>query len=125
MFLAKREPQPDPVPPAPVVPPVAAQTAAPPTVVDMPRRTDASSIVTSSLKAVVSAVAATKRSARVLAWSGVEMRTMSAPATAQRCTCSMVAATSVVSVLVIVCTEIGASPPTSTRPTRICRDGRR
>ncbi len=50
---------------------------------------------------------------------------MSAPATAQRCTCSMVAATSVVSVFVIVWTEIGASPPTSTLPTRICRDGRR
>ena len=34
----------------------------------------------------------------------------------------MVAFTSVVSVLVMVCTEIGASPPTRTLPTRICRD---
>ncbi|NJM85386.1 MAG: hypothetical protein HC839_04330 [Leptolyngbyaceae cyanobacterium RM2_2_21] len=39
----------------------------------------------------------------------------------QRRIWSMVPATSVVSVLVIVCTEIGASPPTSTRPTRIWR----
>ena len=51
--------------------------------------------------------------------SGVEIRTMSAPATAQRCTCSIVAATSVVSVLVMVWTEIGASPPTATFPTMI------
>ncbi len=62
---------------------------------------------------------------RVLSSSGVETRTISAPATAQRWICSIVAATSVVSVLVIVCTEIGASPPTSTLPTRICRDSRR
>jgi hypothetical protein len=54
--------------------------------------------------------------------SGVDTRTISAPATAQRWICSMVAATSVVSVLVIVCTEIGASPPTSTLPTLICRE---
>jgi hypothetical protein len=37
----------------------------------------------------------------------------------------MVPATSVVSVLVIVCTVIGASPPTGTRPTWIFRDTRR
>ncbi len=64
-------------------------------------------------------------SARVLSSSGVEMRTMSAPAMAQRCTCSMVAAMSVVSVLVMVCTLIGASPPTRTLPTLIWRDLRR
>ena len=33
--------------------------------------------------------------------------------------------TSVVSVLVMVCTEIGASPPTGTEPTMICRHLRR
>ena len=37
----------------------------------------------------------------------------------------MVAATSVVSVLVIVCTLIGASPPTGTAPTWMRRDLRR
>ena len=39
---------------------------------------------------------------------------MSAPASAQASTCATVALTSVVSVLVIVCTLIGASPPTGT-----------
>jgi hypothetical protein len=53
------------------------------------------------------------------------MRTMSAPASAQACTCSTVAFTSVVSVLVIVCTVIGASPPTGTGPTWIWRVLRR
>jgi hypothetical protein len=42
-----------------------------------------------------------------------------------RRTCATVAATSVVSVLVIVWTEIGASPPTGTLPTMIWRDLRR
>jgi hypothetical protein len=37
----------------------------------------------------------------------------------------MVAWTSLVTVLVIDCTEIGASPPTGTDPTWICRDLRR
>ncbi len=37
----------------------------------------------------------------------------------------MVAPASAVSVLVMVCTVIGASPPTSTEPTRILRDTRR
>ena len=50
---------------------------------------------------------------------------MSAPASAQACTCATVAATSVVSVFVIVCTLIGAPPPTGTAPTWICRDVRR
>lgn len=36
-----------------------------------------------------------------------------------------VAATSVVGVLVIDCTLIGASPPTATLPTKILRQGRR
>ena len=47
---------------------------------------------------------------------------MSAPASAQACTWAIVAATSVVSVLVIVCTLIGASPPTGTGPTWMRRD---
>ena len=50
---------------------------------------------------------------------------MSAPASAQACTCATVAATSVVSVFVIVCTLIGASPPTGTGPTWMRRDRRR
>jgi len=58
-------------------------------------------------------------SAFELASSGTEIRTISAPASAAACTCSIVAFTSVVSVLVIVCTEIGASPPTGTLPTMI------
>ncbi len=37
----------------------------------------------------------------------------------------MVAGASAVMVFVIVCTEIGASPPTGTLPTMICRDLRR
>jgi hypothetical protein len=53
------------------------------------------------------------------------MRTMSAPASAQACTCATVAFTSVVSVLVMVCTVIGASPPTATGPTWIWRVLRR
>jgi hypothetical protein len=48
-----------------------------------------------------------------------------APASAQAWTWAMVAWASEVSVLVIVCTVIGASPPTSTGPTRILRLWRR
>ena len=40
-------------------------------------------------------------------------------------TCATVAATSQVSVLVMLCTAIGASPPISTVPTRICLETRR
>ena len=36
-----------------------------------------------------------------------------------------VAATSLVSLLVMLCTAIGASPPTGTLPTQILRDSRR
>src|SRR6185312_10953672 len=57
--------------------------------------------------------------------SGQDTRTMSAPASSSWRIWSMVAAASAVSVLVIDCTEIGASPPTSTDPTRILREGRR
>ena len=50
---------------------------------------------------------------------------MSAPASSQRRIWSMVAAASSVGVLVMVCTVMGASPPTGTEPTMICRDLRR
>ncbi len=46
---------------------------------------------------------------------------MSAPAFSSASICSIVAVASVVSVLVMDCTVIGASPPTSTFPTRIWR----
>src|SRR6056297_238428 len=65
------------------------------------------------------------RSARDDGSSGTETRTISAPASAAACTCATVAATSVVGVLVMVCTVIGAPPPTGTGPTMICRDWRR
>jgi hypothetical protein len=64
-------------------------------------------------------------SASVLALSGQDTRTMSAPASSQRRIWSIVAAASEVGVLVIVCTLTGASPPTGTEPTMICRDLRR
>src|SRR3546814_11272953 len=52
---------------------------------------------------------------------GQETRMMSAPTPSQRRIWSIVAAASSVGVLVIVCTVIGASPPTGTLPTMICR----
>ena len=63
--------------------------------------------------------------ARVESSSGQETRMMSTPASSARRIWSMVAAASAVSVLVMVCTLIGASPPTGTLPTMICRDLRR
>ncbi len=57
--------------------------------------------------------------------SGQETRTMSAPASSSWRIWPMVALASAVSVLVIDCTVIGASPPTSTDPTRILRLTRR
>src|SRR3954464_9185208 len=57
--------------------------------------------------------------------SGQDTRTMSAPASSSWRIWSMVAPASAVSVLVIDWTVIGASPPTSTEPTRILRDARR
>src|SRR5687768_1572442 len=65
------------------------------------------------------------RSADVEASSGQETRTMSAPASSQRRIWSIVALTSGVGVLVMVCTVTGAPPPTGTLPTMICRDLRR
>ena len=50
---------------------------------------------------------------------------MSAPASSQRADLLDRGAASAVSVLVMVCTVIGASPPTGTLPTMICRDLRR
>ena len=64
-------------------------------------------------------------SASALSWSGQDTRTMSTPAASARRICATVAATSVVRVLVMVWTVIGASPPTGTRPTWIWRDLRR
>src|SRR3982751_3602674 len=64
-------------------------------------------------------------SAAVLSTSGQDTRTMSAPASSQRRIWSIVAWASEVGVLVIVWTLIGASPPTGTEPTMICRDLRR
>src|SRR5207253_6141099 len=56
---------------------------------------------------------------------GQDTRTMSAPASSQRRIWSIVALASSVGVLVMVWTLIGASPPTGTEPTMICRDLRR
>src|SRR4030066_2579144 len=52
---------------------------------------------------------------------GMERRTISAPAFSRACPCATVAATSQVSVLVMLCTLMVASPPTATLPTMICR----
>ena len=64
-------------------------------------------------------------SAAVLSTSGQDTRTMSTPASSARRIWAMVAAASEVSVLVMVWTVIGASPPTGTRPTWIWRERRR
>ena len=48
---------------------------------------------------------------------GTETRTISAPTRSKALIWATVASTSVVRVLVIDCTEIGASPPTGTFPT--------
>src|SRR5476651_1422899 len=57
--------------------------------------------------------------------SGTEIRTMSTPAASRRLIWATVAATSLVSLLVMLCTAMGASPPTGTEPTQILRDTRR
>ena len=66
-----------------------------------------------------------RRRARALCSSGTDTRTMSAPASAAAQTCSAVAGASVVGVVVMVCTLIGAPPPTGTSPTMIRRLSRR
>ena len=65
------------------------------------------------------------RNASALSWSGQDTRTMSTPAASDRRICATVPGTSVVSVLVMVWTVIGAPPPTGTAPTMIWRDTRR
>src|SRR5690242_18467942 len=56
---------------------------------------------------------------------GTATRTMSTPAATSDAICWRVALTSAVLVVVIDWTRIGASPPTVTGPTEICRDFRR
>src|SRR3989338_5681730 len=56
---------------------------------------------------------------------GTDTRTMSTPAASSARICATVAATSVVSVLVMLWTLIGASPPTATPPTMMRRHARR
>ena len=64
-------------------------------------------------------------SAAVDSTSGHDTRMMSTPASSQRRIWPIVARASLVGVLVIVWTVTGASPPTGTVPTMICRLGRR
>src|SRR5688500_564231 len=64
-------------------------------------------------------------SASALASSGTVTRTMSQPATSRFLICCRVGYTSAVFVVVIDCTEIGASPPTVTLPTLTGRVFRR
>src|SRR6185312_6921752 len=64
-------------------------------------------------------------SAAVASAVGQDTRMMSAPASSHRRIWSIVAFASSVGVLVMVWTLIGASPPTGTAPTIICRDLRR
>src|SRR4051812_48482527 len=64
-------------------------------------------------------------SAAVESVSGQETRMMSTPTSSQRLIWSIVALASEVGVLVMVWTVTGASPPTGTLPTMICRDLRR
>ena len=71
---------------------------------------------------VFATISGTAAAARL---SGTAMRTISAPASARRAICSIVALASAVSVFVIVCTTTGASPPTCTSPTCTGRDLRR
>ena len=64
-------------------------------------------------------------SASASSWLGTATRTMSQPVAVSSAICWSVALMSVVLVVVIDWTLIGASPPTRTLPTRICRVGRR
>ena len=56
---------------------------------------------------------------------GQDTRTISAPASAAARICASVASASSVGVFVMVCTAMGASPPTGTLPTKIWREVRR
>src|SRR6266852_901120 len=64
-------------------------------------------------------------SASAASWSGTAGRTISQPASFSSWIWRSVALTSRVSVLVIVCTAIGAAPPTTTPPTLTGIDFRR
>src|SRR6476661_7602497 len=64
-------------------------------------------------------------SASASSWLGHATRTMSQPDAVSSAICCSVALMSVVGVVHIDCTEMGASPPTSTLPTRIFRVLRR
>ena len=64
-------------------------------------------------------------SASASSWLGQATRTMSQPVAVSSAICWRVALTSLVSVVVIDCTETGDSLPTPTLPTLICRVGRR
>jgi hypothetical protein len=64
-------------------------------------------------------------SASASSWLGQATRTMSQPAAVSSAICWRVASISVVRVVVMDWTEIGASPPTWTEPTRIVRLRRR
>src|SRR5687768_14453223 len=64
-------------------------------------------------------------SASASSWLGHATRTMSQPEAVSSAICCRVALTSAVSVVVIDCTEMGASPPTITLPTLIWRLRRR
>ncbi len=64
-------------------------------------------------------------SASASSWVGTATRTMSQPAAVSSAICCRVALMSVVGVVHMDWTLTGASPPTSTEPTRILRVGRR
>ena len=64
-------------------------------------------------------------SASASSWLGHATRTMSQPDAVSSAICCSVALMSVVGVVVIDCTDTGASPPTSTLPTLIFRLARR
>src|SRR5438477_329571 len=64
-------------------------------------------------------------SASAASWSGTAGRTISQPASFSAALWLRVARTSRVSVLVMVCTAMGAAPPTTTSPTRTGIDFRR
>lgn len=64
-------------------------------------------------------------SASASSWDGTATRTIWQPAAVSSAICCSVALMSAVTVVVIDCTETGASPPTGTEPTMIWRDLRR
>jgi hypothetical protein len=64
-------------------------------------------------------------SASASSWLGQATRTIWQPDAVSSAICCRVALMSVVGVVVIDCTDTGASPPTSTPPTSICRETRR